>query len=618
MKFFPYDNIRPEQDKFIEDIEDALKHRKNLIAHAPTGLGKTAAVLAPALEYALNNKKKVFFLTSRNTQHKIAVETLRSIKKKGASFSAIDMVGKKNMCAREEAEEMKTNFYVYCDALKKTSDCDYYKNFKSGDSFSEKTEKLANILSSHPTHSQETVVLGRNIHVCPYEVAAHASKNASVIISDYNYVFNPYIRDRFFEKNLIDLNDVIVIVDEGHNLPDRIREIFTVRINNFIIESALKEAYELKENGMSEFLKTLENGIKKLTKSIPPFEQEMRIKKEDLMDKISDYSIGTVLEKIEEIESKSANKEQGFLGLVGEFLKAWSEESDEEIFLRVISIEKKNREVIFEILSTCLDPSVESSEVIKQAHSVIMMSGTLQPTKMFRDVLGFPEDTAEKIYKDPMPRENKLSVCIGGVTTKYSQRSEEEYEKIGRVCSEVSGSVPGNTIIFFPSYKLMEQIAPFIKTEKEVIKEKQKLSKQEKDSILSEFKRNSGKGNVLLAVIGANFSEGVDLPGNFLKAVVIIGIPLQPLDLKTKSLISYYERKYRKGWEYGYNFPAFTKVMQAAGRCIRTETDRGIIAFVDQRYMIYNYKKYFPRESIPRPIANSDPIKDFFYESNLN
>ena len=368
----------------------------------------------------------------------------------------------------------------------------------------------------------------------------------------------------------------------------------------------------MKENGISEFLKSLEKAIKNMAKEIPPFQQEMKVKREDLMNRISGYSLEATLKKIRDMETKSQSEEQSFLGLVAEFVEGWSEESDEEVFLRFISIDKKNRERYFELSSTCLDPSIATSEVIRRVHSVIMMSGTLQPLSMFRELLGFPERTIEKAYNDPMPRENKLSVSIGGVTTKYQERSEEQYQRIGEACSRASETIPGNTIIFFQSYSLMEKISLFIKTEKKTIKEKREISKQKKENILSEFKKNSPAGNLMLAVMGANFSEGIDLPGDLLKGVMIVGLPLAPLNLKTKSLIGYYEKKHGKGWDYGYYSPAFTRVMQAAGRCIRTETDKGVIVFIDKRYMYPHYKKYFPSGSIPEPITSPEIIEEFF------
>ena len=613
MTYFPYDTIRPEQDKFIKDVEEAIRGKSNLIAHAPTGLGKTAAALSPALEYALKNGKTVFFLTSRNTQHKLAVDTLRKIKNKhDIEFSAVDMVGKNHMCAREEAEDIKVNFYGYCNALKKDSACNYYENTKSGKDLSGQAEKMIKILSSYPTHSEETKAIGRSMTLCPYEVASHASRKASVIISDYNYLFQPYVREAFFERNGISLENVIAIIDEGHNLPDRIREMFTVRMNRFTIERALKEANEMKENDISEFLKNLEKAIRKMAKDVPPFQREMKVKKEYLMDLLPGYSFETILKKIREMEKKSQSKEQSSLGPVAEFLEGWIDESDEEAFLRSISIDKKNRDAYFELSSACLDPSRATKRVIEQVHSVIIMSGTLHPISMFKDLLGFPEGTAEREYKDPMPKENKLSVSIGGVTTKYSERSEEEYRKIGDVCSMVEDAIPGNTIMFFQSYKLMKEISSFIKTKKTVLKEESQISKTEKEFMLSEFKKASPEGNLMLAVMGANFSEGIDLPGDLLKGVVIVGLPLTPLDLKTQSLISYYDKKHGKGWDYGYYLPAFNRVMQAAGRCIRTETDRGVIALIEKRYLYPHYNKYFPADFTPRPITSPEVIEDFF------
>ena len=307
-----------------------------------------------------------------------------------------------------------------------------------------------------------------------------------------------------------------------------------------------------------------------------------------------------VLEEMDEASKEIVEEDgQSSIASVAEFLLSW-QESDEGFSRFVSSRPGSGNKEIVEISFTCLDPSIEVKDFIKQLHSVILMSGTLTPTSMFRELLGFPEDTVEKEYRDPMPKENKLSLVVTGATTKYSSRSEREFAKIGSICSKASEAVPGNVAVFFPSYALMEQIHPFIRTEKEVFKEHKGLSKEEKDSILSGFRQSSGKGGILLAVVGGSFSEGVDLPGNLLNGVLIVGLPLGILDLQTKALIDYYQERYGKGWDYGYTFPAFTKALQTAGRCIRTESDRGVILFIDSRYASGQYYRCFPRDSSPK------------------
>ncbi|MEM3374719.1 MAG: helicase C-terminal domain-containing protein [Candidatus Woesearchaeota archaeon] len=205
-------------------------------------------------------------------------------------------------------------------------------------------------------------------------------------------------------------------------------------------------------------------------------------------------------------------------------------------------------------------------------------------------------------------------MIIPKTTTKYESRNQEQYKNIAKILNEIIEIIPGNIAIFFPSYFIMEQINEKIDHNiKITIKEKQNMTKQEKQDFLEEFKSYKDKGAVLLAVASGSFGEGIDLPGDYLKAVIIVGLPLNQPDLETKSLIDYFEKKFKKGWDYGYLFPAFNKTLQNAGRCIRTETDKGIIIFLDERYAWQNYKRCFPEDwEIITTTDYKKIIKDFF------
>jgi DNA excision repair protein ERCC-2 len=210
--------------------------------------------------------------------------------------------------------------------------------------------------------------------------------------------------------------------------------------------------------------------------------------------------------------------------------------------------------------------------------------------KSLKDVLGVTGD--EKSYPSPFPSENKLSLVVPSVSTKYKFRSPEMYKKIALICVEVINSVPGNCALFFPSYELRDLVyKEFSGCMKKVFLERSNLTKEEKAQLLEDFKSNKDSGAALLAVAAANFSEGIDLPGDFLKCVVVVGLPLARPDLLTKQLIRYYEEKFGRGWDYGYIFPAINKVLQAAGRCIRSEDDKGAILFLDVRFTWPNYIK---------------------------
>jgi len=189
-------------------------------------------------------------------------------------------------------------------------------------------------------------------------------------------------------------------------------------------------------------------------------------------------------------------------------------------------------------------------------------------------------------------------MIVPETTTKYSKRSETEYKKIAETCNRIVSKVPGNAALFFPSYFLRDKVYKYFYElcKKEKILEKPALSNKEKHDMLEKFKSHKDPGAVLLAASAGSFGEGIDLPGDYLKTVVIIGLPLEKPNLETKELIDYYQEKYGKGMEYGYIFPAITKCLQNAGRCIRSETDRGVIVLLDERFAWKNYYDCFPKD----------------------
>lgn len=612
MSLFPYDKIRPEQDQLIKDIHAAVSNGKCLIAHAPTGLGKTAAALAPALEFALKGKKTVFFLTSRHTQHAIAVETARLIKQKHkASFSVTDIVGKKHMCARDDVSGLYSRqFHDYCRSLVDSGSCSFYSNFKKGSVLASDSKIVIATIAGEPMHTGEVVDVARKHGVCPYEAAVAAAKDSALVIADYYYLFNPQVRDGFLRKTGKTVEDAIIIVDEAHNLPDRLREMLTDKLSTLVVERAMKEAEKAGDSDIRQFLFDL----KKCVEGLGSEPGQKIISQHQLLKPLNNYDLAATLERMSVIaESVRETEQQSFIGSVAEFLGGW--QGSDEGYARILSSVQGQKGRIITVSNQCLDPSLAASEIVRQAHSVIMMSGTLTPTAMYRDILGFREDAVLKEYRNPMPRENRLALVVTAATTKFSKRSPGQFAKIADVCAKAAAAIPGNVILFFPSYTVMEEVHRHLhgKISKAVLKERPDLSKEDKQKLLDDFRSNRLAGGVLLAVIGGSFSEGIDLPGTLLNGVVIVGLPLGPPDLFTKELIRYYDARFGKGWDYGYVFPAFTKALQSAGRCIRSETDRGVIVFVDERYAWDRYYACFPMDMTPKTTEfYAEAIEDFF------
>ena len=604
--FFPYENVREEQGKLIVDVMDAVSSGKNLIAHAPTGLGKTIAALGPCLKVAVEKKKTVFFLTSRHTQHMLAIRTLRDIKEKfGLKIICCDLIGKKWMCSQNGVEDMNSReFNEYCKSLRNDNLCDFYTKTKdNGKPSFEAKSAMEELIQLMPADTEKINEVCRLKKICPYETASMIGKDSDVVIADYSYIFNEKIRESFFRRAGKKIEDAILIIDEGHNLPERCREMMSERLSTYVLERAILEALD---SGNEQLHKSL-LGMKKCLEKLAPESDEDFILKGEFMKGIENYddlanALGVAAEKVREIKRTS------FMGSVSSFMEAWK--GEDYGFCRTIT--KNEHSLILQY--KCLDPSIITKPVISNAFSTIMMSGTLTPGEMYSDLLGF-KDCKIKEYNDPFSQRNRLCLVIDEVTTKYTARGNEQYRKIALLLSKIVNNVPGNSIAFFPSYELRNNVHRYFEPlcRKTIFTEMPGLSKEEKKALLEKFKKYKDTGAIMLGVAKGSFGEGIDLPGELLKCVIVVGVPLSKPDLETKELISYYQERFGEGMNYGYFYPAITRTMQNAGRCIRTETDRGVIVFMDSRYAWENYAKCFPKEWGMRVNMNwESEIKGFF------
>ncbi|MCX6707812.1 MAG: ATP-dependent DNA helicase [Candidatus Woesearchaeota archaeon] len=598
---FPYEKIRKMQEDMLKDVGNAIRTGSNLIAHAPTGLGKTIAAIGPALRYAIDNDKTVFFLTSRHTQHNIAIQTLAEIKRKhGIKFNVTDLIGKKWMCAMPGIELMASkDFAEYCKSSREDDKCEFYSRTKKGSAITADAKKVLSDLKRMEICSTEALVQEcKDSKICPYEIAMLLAADSNVIISDYNYIFNKNIRENFFARTKKELENCIIIIDEGHNLPGRIRDLATEMLSSFIMKKAIKEAKTLNFSETVKTLSMIQDILNKYGEGMK-IGAEKLIKKDDFVARISrinDYE--ELVNDLFEICNKiRESQKQSYVGSVAGFLQLWL--GPEDGFVRIFSVSQFRNLPLLTLKNRCLDPSVITKDVISGAHSTIVMSGTLTPTDMYKSLLGFPEETVEKEYESPFMEENKLTIVIPETTTKFSMRNDAQFKRIAEITSEIANEVPGNSAIFFPSYDFRDKVYKhfYDMCRKTTFLEQPRMTKEEKTNFIENFKEQEKAGAVLLGVATGSFGEGIDLPGDFLKAVVVVGLPLNQPDLETKELINYFNKKFSKGWDYGYIFPAFNKCLQNAGRCIRSETDRGVVVFLDERYVWPMYRRCFPQDS---------------------
>ncbi|MDY6776663.1 MAG: ATP-dependent DNA helicase, partial [Candidatus Nanohaloarchaea archaeon] len=599
-ELFPHERVREHQDRLLEDVKETVEEGGSLVAHAPTGLGKTAAVVPPSLSHALENGRTVFFLTPRHSQHRIAVETLKTIKQKhGKEFTGVDLIGKKWFCNQDGVEDLSgRDFRNFCKTLREEERCQYYNRTYDKDTLepTDQAREKVSELKGEAIHAENVQDEVREL--CPYYVQMMMAAEAEVMIADYFHLFHEGVRKSLFSRMGRSLEDAIVIVDEAHNLPSRVRSLKSSRLSMPQIDRALKEVKKFGFYDAEENLERLQRELERLGKKELGSEREVHVEKDELRDRVENFA--DYEELIVDLESVAdevrEERDKSYCGGISEFLEDWNGPSNGYArILRRKTSRSGNRYLQLEY--SCLDPQVTSKEVLNDSHASILMSGTLTPVDMYTDLLGLVKDrTRENTYESPFPDENKRNLVVDKVTTKYKERGESEFQKIAWYISKSAEHVPGNVGVFFPSYDLRDDIAEHLDMDRETFREERDMNKQDKQEMLAELVDVKEEGGAMLGVIGGSFGEGVDYPGKLMNAVFVVGLPLERPDLETKALIDFYDYRFDRGWDYGYAYPAMNRAMQAAGRAIRSKDDEGVVVYMDERYTWGNYRKVFPPE----------------------
>lgn len=610
-ELFPYEEVRDQQDEMKALIEQALRDEGAVVSHAPTGLGKTAASVAPSLSYALEHDKTVFFVTPRHSQHRIALETLEEIRQEhNVRFTSVDLVGKRWLCegARQGHTFIEDDEESACPRHDET----YTENHQLTDRARRVKDRLSNQIMTAEEVRQECE------KVCPYEILMHMAADADIVIGDYFHVFHPGVRDAIFSKSSMSLSDCIVIVDEAHNLADRTRSLNSAHLTETQLKDAVKEASRFGFYEEEEQLQRLAGGLKDMAREELGMESETEVSKESFLavvnDIVSEYD--HLQDDLEDVaEEVTSEEDESVCAEVAEFLDRWP--GKDEGFVRVLKKVQRTSKTYLKLSYTCLDPQYATRSPLSGSHASVCMSGTLTPTHMYREIFGLDEDeTLEETFTSPFPEENKLNLIVDRVTTKYTERDDSEFQKMAWYILKCAEETTGNMGVFFPSYSLRDKVAERLEDRADfaIFREDRGMDKQEKEDFLDRFAAKSDDGAVLLGVVGGSFGEGVDFPGDLMSTVMVVGIPLQRPDLETKALIEFYDDRFGKGWDYGYNYPAINRALQAAGRCIRSSEDRGVVVFMDERYTWSKYRKALPPEDYKVTKAPWTEIGAFFSE----
>ena len=594
---WPFDRVREGQANFLEDARRAIADGRHLLAHAPTGIGKTAVALVASLEYALHANKLVLFLTSRQSQHRIGIETVRRIEAKGPRIATVDLIAKQSMCLQESAPAYGRAFHEFCDHKVKSRTCAFFTRDNSA---------VVTAVLQRTLHVQELVRASGACRVCPHKVAMDAASRANLVVCDYNYLFSE-ILERFLPRLGRSLDDLVLIVDEAHNLPDRIRAHLGGDLSVHDLLKAAKEARSID----GEVAHRLVGVAKAIERFLLVVRSERVARKEELLDLVEEglaKGRGGSLGYTDFVEMVAFAGEDAVrrglpstLPAVAEFLARWR---DQDVGILRLVVPGTEGKFAFRLM----DPSVLSKRVFDRVHASVLMSGTLYPAEMYADLLGI--DLGRRMirtYKSPFPKTNRLLLVHPELTTLYAKRSAEMHDRMARQIAAIAAAVVGNVALFFPSYELLEEAHSrflTLRVGKRILVERPEWTKTQRDGSVEALRvaRDEG-GAVLFAVQGGSLSEGIDYEGNILAAVVVVGLPLSPPSVEVEALKDYYCRKFgfAKGYDYAYVFPAIHKVLQAAGRPIRSERDRAAIILLEGRLLEPRYARCLPPDFDPRP-----------------
>jgi DNA excision repair protein ERCC-2 len=605
--YFPYASVRPNQDEFITTINNAVNYRQSVLIEGSNGLGKTISALSACLPVAIRKNLKILYVARTHRQHDRVIEELRAIYKQ-QHVSGVSIRGRNEMClnvfAAKGAFDSKSMMEV-CELLKAKSRCPYYVNV---DERTYDYLQLQQQVAARPYTASEIMRTCKKKELCPYELIKGALSDARVIALSYLYVFDPAIRTAFLKNLEIDLQKIILVVDEAHNLPETAIDISSSALSLFVLRQAELEANKFGYKDIEEFAIFFRVEVEKITDNI--FKEQVispdsiieTIEKQGNIDKPKEFfehlhEAGIAIKKALLAEGKNP---RSYIHAMGEFLLRWEDTRSDDSFINVASRyfnKDNNKTAKLEIVA--LDPAKVTEPVFSSTYANVIMSGTLQPLEAFARITRLPESTTKFIASSPFPREHVFSAVCLGVTTSMEKRTPAMYQTMIDRINEVVNNTPINTGIFTASFEVLNSLLTAgLKDSllKPLFNEKRGMTSKANEKLVSDFKACSNKGGaVFLGVQGGRTSEGVDFPGNQMNSVVVVGVPYAEPTPRVKAQIEYYEKCFPGlGREYGYVLPAMKKASQAAGRPIRTLEDKGAIIFLDYRYATNYCRSFLP------------------------
>lgn len=575
---FPYP-YRKGQKELAVNVYRAIARKRNLYIQAPTGIGKTLSVVFPALKaMGEGYGEKVFYLTAKTITRRAAEEAFDLLRQQGLYFSSVTITAKEKLCFLDKPQ---------CNP----EACPYAKGH-----FDRVNDAVFAIIHQEFSITREKVVeYARTYQVCPFEFCLDISSWVDGVVCDYNYVFDPNAcLKRYFGEGR--KGGYFFLIDEAHNLVHRGREMYSAVL---VKEDVLlaKRLVKKRSPKLARLLEQCNQSLLELKRECETYQ---------ILEEISHlgFQVSQMYAQLEAFMEENPEFEDRELVLdfyfqVRDFLSVWEQMDDGyQIYSQMTP------EGTFQVVLFCINPSGRLKQYMALGESTILFSATLLPIRYYKELLsGEPEDYA--VYADsPFPQENRLLLVARDISSRYRRRNQREYQKAADYIRKIAGEKAGNYLVFCPSYQYLEQLEGILQENSfEFLVQRSRMDEEEREAFLSRFlERREGesaekkKSLIGLCVMGGIFGEGIDLKEESLIGVIIIGTGLPGVGPEQDILKRYFDERGKPGFSYAYQYPGMNKVMQAAGRVIRTMKDEGVIALLDDRFLSPDYLSLFPRE----------------------
>ncbi len=601
---FPY-AYREGQKELATYVYQTIYHKRKLFIEAPTGVGKTISTVFPAVKAMGEGMcEKIFYLTAKTITRTVADNTFALLREHGLRCKSVVLTAKDKICFMEETE---------CNP----EYCPYAKGH-----YDRINEAMYDLLTHEDVYSRENIEIYAKKHrVCPFEMCLDMSLFSDTVICDYNYVFDPhvYLR-RFFAEGV--RGEYIFLIDEAHNLVERGRSMYSATL--------CKEDFLALKRTVKAYDERIAGNLDKCNKEFLILKRECEnYRIEEFIDSFvrALTRLGAAIEDfLEDHEDSPVRKEVlEFYFEVSHFLEMY--ELLDENYVTYTELESDGS---FILKLFCVNPAKNLRECMMRGRSTILFSATLLPIQYYKRLLGAEEGDYE-VYARSVFRPEKLGLYIGrDVTSKYTRRGDEEFYRIASYINAVIDKRHGNYMLFFPSHAFLRQIYDifmqcFNADEKvECIVQEDYMNEQAREEFLNRFTGNADcdlnalidmeiemeeeKSLVGFCVLGGIFSEGIDLKNDSLIGAVIIGTGLPQVCNEREILKQYFDGWGENGFDYAYRYPGMNKVLQAAGRVIRTVEDFGIVSLLDERFLAPAYRRLFPREWSNYEVVTVDQI----------